>query len=170
MEQHTPVDPATRRAVIAGALSKIREHYVFPTTAEKIAASIQQRVHDGEYDTITTAEMLTQQLTLHLQEISQDKHLRLFYTPEELPDRNEHERPAPKWWDESWPFQNFGFEKVERLPGNIGYLDFRAFYPPEFAGDVTIAAMNFLAHTSALIIDLRKNGGGDPALVDLICS
>lgn len=30
--------------------------------------------------------------------------------------------------------------------------------------------MNFLANTSALIIDLRKNHGGEPALVALMCS
>ncbi len=170
MEKNTPIDHATRLEVIQGTLGKIREKYVFPTVAEKIEASIQQRIHSGAYDTITTAEMLTQQLTIHLQEISKDKHLRLFYTSEEMPERHDHEGPAPKWWDESWPLQNFGFEKVERLPGNIGYLDFRAFYPPEFAGEVAIAAMNFLANTSALIIDLRKNGGGDPALIALLCS
>ena len=30
--------------------------------------------------------------------------------------------------------------------------------------------MNLLAHTRALIIDLRENGGGDPAMVDFIVS
>jgi C-terminal processing protease CtpA/Prc len=30
--------------------------------------------------------------------------------------------------------------------------------------------MNFLADTDALIVDLRKNGGGDPAMVALLCS
>ena len=30
--------------------------------------------------------------------------------------------------------------------------------------------MNLLANTDAMIIDLRKNGGGDPAMVALICS
>jgi C-terminal processing protease CtpA/Prc len=33
-----------------------------------------------------------------------------------------------------------------------------------------VAAMNFLANTDALIIDLRRNGGGDPAMVALISS
>src|SRR5215467_4591 len=170
MENKSPLSPATRLEVIEGLLSTIRKHYVFPTIAEEIEASIHQRLQDGEYETITTAELLAHQLTTSMQEISKDKHLHLFSTPEELPDHTDQEGPAPKWWDEKWPFQNFGFEKVERLPGNIGYLDVRAFYPPEAAGDVAIAAMNFLANTSALIIDLRKNGGGDPAMVALICS
>lgn len=34
---------------------------------------------------------------------------------------------------------NWGFEKVEQLSGNIGYLDFRFFADPEFAGDTLLA-------------------------------
>jgi hypothetical protein len=58
---------------------------------------------------------------------------------------------------------NFGFEKLERLPGNIGYLDRRAFTPAALTGETAAAAMNFLSNSEAVIIDLRKNGGGDPA-------
>ena len=65
---------------------------------------------------------------------------------------------------------NGGFEKVERLDGNVGLLKFNGFLPPEFAGDTAVAAMNFLASSDALIVDLRENGGGDPAMVALICS
>ena len=65
---------------------------------------------------------------------------------------------------------NFGFRKVERLPGNIGYLDFRAFQSPGEAGATAVAAMNFLAYCDAVIVDLRQNGGGDPAQIQLISS
>ena len=65
---------------------------------------------------------------------------------------------------------NGGFEKVERLEGNVGLLKFNGFVPPEFAGETAVAAMNFLASSDALIVDLRENGGGDPAMVALICS
>ena len=65
---------------------------------------------------------------------------------------------------------NFGFERIERLAGNIGYLDLRGFLPPEFIGDTAAAAMTFLAGTEALIIDLRQNGGGSPDGVALMAS
>jgi len=42
--------------------------------------------------------------------------------------------------------------------------------PAELGGETAAAAMNLLANTDALIIDLRKNGGGDPAMVQLVCS
>ena len=66
--------------------------------------------------------------------------------------------------------RNFGFEKVERLSGNIGYLDFRNFEDPKLASETAAAAMTFLANTDALIIDLRQNGGGEPEMVAFVAS
>ena len=65
---------------------------------------------------------------------------------------------------------NHGFNKVERLRGNIGYLEFRGFFDPELGAETLAAAMNFLSSTDALIIDLRGNGGGSPEMVALVCS
>jgi retinol-binding protein 3 len=64
--------------------------------------------------------------------------------------------------------QNYGFEKIERLPGNIGYLDLRGFFPPDEGGATAVAAMNVLSNSDAVIVDLRQNGGGDPSMIQLI--
>jgi C-terminal processing protease CtpA/Prc len=65
---------------------------------------------------------------------------------------------------------NFGFHRVERLPGNVGYLELRVFYDHDIASETAVAAMNFLSQTDALIIDLRKNIGGSPYTAALIAS
>jgi C-terminal processing protease CtpA/Prc len=66
---------------------------------------------------------------------------------------------------------NYGLERVERLSGNVGYLEIRSFDFEMAALDSTLsAAMNFLANTDALIIDVRRNGGGDPVMVAAVCS
>jgi C-terminal processing protease CtpA/Prc len=44
------------------------------------------------------------------------------------------------------------------------------FADPDICGPTATAAMNFLASSDALIVDLRQNGGGEPAMVALICS
>ncbi len=59
----------------------------------------------------------------------------------------------------------FGIARVERLPGNVGYLDLRGFGPTEIVGDAYSAALSLLAGTDALILDLRRNGGGEAASV-----
>jgi retinol-binding protein 3 len=57
------------------------------------------------------------------------------------------------------------------LPGNIGYIDFKWLCGPEYAGDTYAAAMNYLSHTDALIIDLRNsNGAMSMYAIPFICS
>ena len=65
---------------------------------------------------------------------------------------------------------NFGIRRVERLDGNVGYLDVRRVPVPANAGPAIAAAMELVAGTNALIIDLRHNGGGSPDGVVLWCS
>jgi len=65
---------------------------------------------------------------------------------------------------------NFGIRQVERLDGNVGYLDVRRVAVPANAGPAIGAAMELVAGTYALIIDLRHNGGGAPEGVVFWCS
>ena len=65
---------------------------------------------------------------------------------------------------------NFGIRRVERLDGNVGYLDVRRVPVPANAGPAISAAMELVAGTYALIIDLRRNGGGAPEGVVYWCS
>lgn len=66
--------------------------------------------------------------------------------------------------------ENYGIKKVEILDGNIGYLQMNKFVHPHFAGESMRAAMAFLAHTQALIIDLRANGGDEGLIGQFLCS
>jgi C-terminal processing protease CtpA/Prc len=65
---------------------------------------------------------------------------------------------------------NFGIRQVERLDGNVGYLDLRRVAMAANAGPAVAAAMELVAGTYALIFDLRHNGGGAPDGVALWCS
>lgn len=167
------IDASGRTAVIEGALKALNENYVFPETAKKMDQAIHERQQRKEYDSITSAREFANTLTTHLREVSHDKHLRVIYASDPLPAMDPNREPSPEERDRERAFMarmNYGFEKVERLPGNIGYLDLHGFMPAGEMGDTAAAAMNFLANTEALIIDLRQNGGGDPAAVALISS
>jgi retinol-binding protein 3 len=173
LQPETAIDAATRTEVIEAILKKLNDFYVFPEVAKKMEAAIRERLQKKEYDQITSGMELAATLTRHLQDVSHDKHLRVSYSREPLPKDDGRTGPTPEERERFRSMlsaQNFGFEKVERLTGNIGYLDLRGFAPPEFAAETAVAAMNFLANTEALIIDLRRNGGGDPAMVALLSS
>jgi C-terminal processing protease CtpA/Prc len=161
-----------RGEVLEGALKHLNDHYIFPDKAREMDKAVRARQDKKEYDGITSPRALAETLTKHFQEISHDKHLRVMYSPEPLPKQRES-RPTPEErhrMRERMSKNNFGFEKVERLEGNVGYLDLRGFMEAEAAGETAAAAMSFLANTDALIIDLRKNGGGSPGMVALLCS
>jgi hypothetical protein len=168
------IDAAARLQVIQKALSAIRDEYVFPDVAAKMEAAVRARQKKGEYDKLTTASALSTALTAHLQAVSQDKHLHVECFAGVVPPDEDEEKPAdPAERERRLKFErrvNHGFEKVERLPGNIGYLEMRGFTDPATGGDTAAAAMTFVADADALIIDLRRNGGGEASMVAFVSS
>ena len=174
-DMNLKIDAATRARVVDGAVAKLNEYYVFPETAKKMAEAVQARLKSGAYDTITGGDDFANTLTEDLRAVSHDKHLGVNFSPQVLPKMN----PGPNATPDPAAVarrkaqlqrNNCAFEKVERLPPNIGYLKFNGFMDPEICGPTVAAAMNFLAHVDALIIDLRGNGGGDPKMVAYISS
>jgi hypothetical protein len=165
-------DATTRATVIDNLLQKLHDHYIFPEVAQRMDAAIRAKAGSGAYDDLSTLESLCERLTEDLRAVSHDKHLRLFYNAEPEPN-DEPNQPTPEQMEEfrsEMSLLNFGFARVERLPGNVGYLDLRGFFPASLGGDAAVAAMNLLAHTGALIVDLRQNDGGDPEMIALITS
>jgi hypothetical protein len=165
------IDAATRNQVIDRALALLDSHYVFPDVARKMEAEVRQRQRDGAYDAITSAVAFRAQLERDLRAVSQDKHLEVFYQPpgsERGP--GSPAEPDLDAFRASLARRNFCFERVERLAGNVGYVDLRCFGPADVIADTTAAAFSFLGHTRALIVDLRENTGGDPTGVALVSS
>jgi hypothetical protein len=167
------IDAATRTQVIESITKRLNDSYVFPDVAKKMESAIRERASKGEYDSVTSARSFAEKLTSDLQAVSKDKHLRVRYSHEPIPVREPRREPTAEEREESrreLGWMNHGFNKVERLRGNTGYLEFWGFFDPEFGAETVAAAMNFLSTTDALIIDLRNNGGGSPEMVALICS
>jgi hypothetical protein len=171
----TPVviDSTTHTELVRSLSEKLKACYIFPDIAEEICTRLQKHHADGEYADITDGEFLAFALTMHLQEVNHDEHLWVRWHPEPLPDDDRPLRYNPEWVAERQQearLGNYGLHKVERLPGNVGYLDIHYFHRPAWGGDTAVAAMNFLANVNALIIDLRKCTGGYPGMVALISS
>ena len=65
---------------------------------------------------------------------------------------------------------NFAFEQVRILPGNVGYLKLHKFWQADEAHKIGHAALMFLSHSDHIVIDLRDSGGGSPELVQYLIS
>jgi len=177
-------EPVSAREAVETTLTLIRAGYVFPDRAEQAAAAIEARLAAGEYDDLDEAA-LAERLTSELDEICADKHLRVAAMPPRPqraprpgPDGPRPDRPrrgrghpgAPRRPDLPGHPLNYGIFRVERLEGNVGYIDLRAVADPEEAGPAIAATMELVTGTYALIIDLRRNHGGSPHGVVFWCS
>ena len=167
------IDAAERARVIDGAIAQLNQAYVFPDVAKKMEEAVRARQKKGEYDAITDGNTFAAKLTDNFQEVSHDKHLHVNYDPMKIPERADDAKPSPEEverYHKQMERMNCGFEKVEHLGGNVGYLKFNFFGDPEVCGVTATSAMNFLENVDAIIFDLRENGGGDPKMVALISS
>jgi hypothetical protein len=161
------IDAATRARVIDGAIAQLNESYVFPETAKKMGDLVKSKQKKGDYDSITDGGAFAKMLTDNFQEVSHDKHLNVDFSPAPMPKRPEGppDADAIARYRKDMERMNCGFDKVEILSGNVGYLKFNFFADPDVCGPTAVAAMNFLANVDAIIFDVRENGGGDPKMV-----
>ncbi len=165
-------DAESRAALVRALSEKLEKSYVFPDKAAECSARLDEALQAGELD-VTTPDALAPLLTDLLQDVTADKHLRVRPLSGGPPPEEPTEAELERWQRGQWlrgRTENFGFENVLRVPGNIGVLDLRSFQSPEHAGETARAAMTFLANCDALVVDLRRNGGGDPEMVQLLCS
>jgi hypothetical protein len=173
--QAPAVDAAQKLAVIDEIAALFNKDYVFPETAKKVEEALRVKLSSGGFDKTTDAESFAHAVSAVILEVSKDRHTGFGYNPamtedlRKLAGQSEAERrKVQERRLLEAQRENFGFRKVEQLPGNVGYLDFRMFASPDQAGPTAIAAMNFLAYCDAIIVDLRQNGGGNPAQIQLI--
>lgn len=175
MTESNMLSAELRREVIEKVADTLDRYYVFPELGKGMSEALMSSLSSGEYDDLSDAEAFCKRLTDDLQGISRDKHLRVRYNEEARPISSPDDDFPPELleaWIAEARTQNFGFYKAERLPGNVGLLDLRSFWEAGWpgVGEVAVGAMNMLAHTDALIIDLRRNGGGSPGMVALLTS
>lgn len=161
------------RADIVTTISELLlNNYVFADTALKMSNCIKKKLAQGAYDKITEPVAFSDALTIDLYSVYRDGHLLVSYVPQQntppqavqaVPVTNDDPMQSMK-------DANFGLKKTEVLPGNIGYLAIDRFWMDTIYGKETLkSALQFVANTRALIIDVRNCGGGSQDAVNLLC-
>src|SRR5215469_3428980 len=164
------LDAALRQKVVEGIVSNLNEFYVDGPLAKQMGDAVTAHLKAGDYDKFNDGDAFAGQLLKDLQNISRDRHLRVDFSPFKMPPMGPPTPEDEARFHEQMEHANCAFDKVEILPSNIGYIRFNGFMDASFCGPTVVAAMGFVAHTDALIFDIRNNGGGQPAMVTMIAS
>jgi len=167
----TPEIPKPNRDELLTEISKkITDNYIFPDVANAINSTILSEIKSGHFNNLSNKDFASA-LTTSLRTAGKDKHFYVKYLDDYHPETNKvNDRKQQELDNVSNSLENFGFESVERLEGNIGYINFRGFAEPKSSETALASAMNFVSNTNSLIIDLRENRGGDNGMLLLFCS
>jgi hypothetical protein len=167
------IDAATRAAIVDSITAVIDSVYVLGEPAARIVAEIRRASAAGEYDSFTDPAAFAERLHEDCQRVNHDGHFRIYALPPLDPATvaaGRDENPADvELRKRYFKAINYGFKKAEILTGGVGYLRFDAFSHGEDAFEAAAAAMNFISNSSAVILDLRHNGGGSGSMIRFIC-
>ncbi len=161
-----------KKASIERLSELLNEQYVFPDVAKTTGEHLAKQLKAGRFDACTDVKSFAMALTDEAQSITSDKHMRVRPAPpKDAPTASIEQQVDGRLEDMEWGRANMaGFASAQKLDGNIGYLDLRGFAHPQDGAPVADHYMALLGTSDAIIIDLRKNGGGSPEMVQYLCS
>jgi Peptidase family S41/N-terminal domain of Peptidase_S41 in eukaryotic IRBP len=164
------MDEAEMTQIVGQVRVLVETRYLYPDIAATVSRVLAEGLGEGRYPAEEAS--LAAAVTADLQSVTADKHLRLLYHAEALPQRTpgddtEEYAAMARWADQTCG----GVACVRRLAGNVGYLDLQpVLFPAVLCGEIITAAMSLLATTDVLIIDLRHCLGGEPAMAAFLIS
>lgn len=167
-QQNKHLTPQEKKSYIEKTSKLLIDNYVFPEVAVKIENHLKALLAKGAFDNISDIQEFAGKMTFEMQSISQDKHMRCRLNSANAKIQR---RPLPDFSFNGLKEEtNFNFARAGKLDGQVGYLEIFNFPTMQRAKNSADDAMKLIADSKALIIDLRRNGGGNPDLIQYICS
>ena len=171
--EDSPLNASDRTVIVQTLAAKMHANYIEPAVADRVGKAIARKNAEGGYASSASAHEFSAVLAMDLRNLSGDKHFGATINEGFRESSSAAYLPSSAEMGEArnaTERQGYGIEKIERLPGNVGYIDLRGFGITEFAGPAYTAALALMAGTDALILDLRRNGGGSPDSVAYLMS
>ncbi len=164
-----PFDAAFVRRTLEAVAASVETDYFDPAVGSKVASALREGCSRGRYDEVRDPKALAGMITGDIYTMAQDKHLSVMVR-KEAPPQQSTSVAVPDSREMAGKRSNYDFQTMEIMPGNIGYLRITGFYRPIEIRETLAAAMAFLSHADALIIDLRDHPGGSSPSVALFAS
>jgi hypothetical protein len=155
------VQPLTseKRAALEEFQRRMRLSYVDPIIGGKVAAALETaKTH---LLAIESPRRFTQSFTRLVQNISKDKHLALAYASSSPRANQSPSKLGPS-------SKHYDVKRIELLSGGLAYLRIDGFTRLPESKTEFECAFQLLSNADALVLDLSKNGGGNPDTVALV--
>ena len=156
-----------RAALIKAVSDSLIGGYIYEKTGRLMADSLNSALRAGAFDQYSDGKILAQKITEILGRIGNDRHLGVSFAgpPREGAVMRRVVPGATASPGAQGSAAEYGFGSAQILPGNIGYLDI-----PGFSGDpealrATDSIMQKFTGVKALVIDLGRNRGGGPLVI-----
>ncbi|MDL2355133.1 MAG: S41 family peptidase [Pseudomonadota bacterium] len=164
----TPLTLSDRAAILQALAKEMNANYIVPAVAKRVGSEIARKNAEGGYASAASTQAFSAALGSDLRALSGDLHFEV-KLDERFRERSSAADAPRRAVAGDRRVQavrlGYGIEKIERLPGNVGYIELSGFGPADLVGPAYSAAMSLVAGADALIVDLRRNGGGSPASV-----
>ena len=162
------IDPAVRAALVRAIGDSLANGYIYEEKGRALRDSLLVALSRGDFDVPQEPGVLARRIGEFLQRVGNDKHLYLVHegpgaAASSGPTRVPVRRPVGS--SGATAGNTHGLERIEILPGNIGYVDVLMFSDGPAAALRVDSMMAAFADVSALVIDLRRNIGGAPPLI-----
>ncbi|MBK8636006.1 MAG: hypothetical protein IPN72_21525 [Saprospiraceae bacterium] len=150
----------------------MQDFYIYPDIAKKTSEYLNNQYNAGYFDACKDNQRFAAILTEVVHSVNKDKHMRIMSNQPYIAQNNTLEGKSAHRMGQIDNYRsiNHGFKALKMLEGNVAYLDLRMFAPMDRAKEIADAYMKLMSLADAVIIDLTKNGGGDPAMVQYLCS
>src|SRR5258708_13275683 len=150
--------------VVQDVIALVAEHYVDPGAAPDISLVLSRSLSEGRYR--GDERSLADAVTADLQSVNGDKHLRVIYHADTLPEQQPGDDAQEIAALTRWASQTCGgVARVECLAGNVGYLEIQpVLFPVAICGEAMSAAMSLVASAHALLIDQPPSLRGHPTI------
>ncbi len=160
------LSPTQSREVVLALADVLRERFAFRARGREAAAKIEALEQQGAFREARTAAELLALIEQKITPIVDDGHFRArYFGPEAVAGFSEAPPSAEDIaaFHEEVRLRGGELPELRWLPGNVGYLRIQRFLDAPPSAEQLALAMGMLAHTGALIVDVRGAPGGEPA-------
>jgi hypothetical protein len=166
-------DRGARHHILVQAVAYLNQFCIDRAVARKTGAAVLAHEAKGDDESAADPAAFARIVTRQMREASDDRDLELVYSPEpipNLPPPSSSPQPIPAAYRAAMLRSNCGFEKIESLPDNIGYIKLNSFPELSICRAQAVSALSQVNTARAVIFDLRENRGGFGDMTAFIAS